>query len=86
MNVLVLKLTKDIEDLTTDMESMDRDRQKQINLLKYELLQMTNKYEKLKEKLEIKSKQLSHYLPRNVGKRLCHQDRLIPQRTNQQVS
>ena len=68
MNVLVLKLTKDIEDTSSDLDTIDKERKKQVNLLRYELQKMTQRYNNLKVKLDDNTQKLAHYFPRNVGK------------------
>ena len=78
MNVLVLKLTKDLQDTSSDLETIDKERKKkQVNVLKYELQEMTQKYNNLKLKLDESTQKLSRYLPRNVGKRERCKDRRI---------
>lgn len=66
LNVQLTSLVGKIEGNSTRRQ---KEQQQKINVLQAELNRMKVQYDKLSEKLKQKSEKLSHYFPRNVGKR-----------------
>ena len=77
MNILVLKLTQQIEQSDQEHINIENDQQKELNTLKYELKTLRRKYGILKNRIQEKSEKLSHYFPRNFGKSERRKDNYI---------
>ena len=56
---------------------LEKEKVKQVNELKNQLRTLTDKYQKLEEKLDVKRQKLGRYTPRNVNKHIVRKDKSI---------
>ena len=77
LNILVMKHTAEIEEITNKHETVETDQHKKLNSLEHKLSALNKQYKVLQNKLQVKTEELSHYCPRNVGKRERRRDKNI---------
>ena len=56
---------------------LEKEKVKQVNELKNQLRTLTDKYQKLEEKLDVTRQKLGRYTPRNVNKHIVRKDKSI---------
>ena len=77
MDMLISELSTNLQNLSSASKMLEKEKVKQVNELKNQLRTLTDKYQKLEEKLDVTKQKLGQYTPRNVNKRIVRKDKSI---------